>query len=685
LQAAAVVTDILGFFRRRPNFAPTYSTSDLVAVSLVAAVVAVWIEAAGGSFSLRALVACEAVFLVFYLAGSLFSAWRGLAAGVLFDLPLRLLVGYAVVNTALLGLAWLSPLGIVANFGILLAITVALFVAARPAHEEAGSSVGLLVLALSLAAATLWCQDSIRPIAFEENAVVFKPWVDGFYSAVHIRLFGESHGAASIEDFRLAGVSTRPYHYGVYLTPAFIRQASGIHSYTAFAAILAPVGVLFTGLAAYAFVGSFLGAWPGLAACAALLLLPDGAQQGMHNTFMSYRWLTQISPSTSYGLALLAVAWIFVMRGCTQGNRLQILAGWLVAGVLAAYKLHFFIASALLFWLLPPLFFRGKLGLSRRVLWASVAFVVFAVTIILVQKVPGVPVIRFDGSGVGKILTLVKGFTQPGALRDFLAERIGKDHTVIANLLYGVPFVFLAALGVFVPLLGFLVLRLRRRTSALFVLFPLLLLANFLAMFFGLALDSRSSTPEELSHRPMMVMYFLVVAWLGGASGFLLIESRRLGRFARPAIVGLAIALMAVPAFFGAGVQRMWLMRSFSPVRVPIGLFRAAEYLREHSSARDLFQDSQFDRTYAVASISERRAYVARTMTRMSYHNDLVEERAEAIDQFTDLRDSAAIVSTARKLGFTWFLLNPGDRILWPKEFAGRPAFELGGYRLYRF
>jgi len=49
------------------------------------------------------------------------------------------------------------------------------------------------------------------------------------------------------------------------------------------------------------------------------------------------------------------------------------------------------------------------------------------------------------------------------------------------------------------------------------------------------------------------------------------------------------------------------------------------------------------------------------------------------------LRDSAAIAAHARELGLRWFLLNPGDRVAWPDEITGRPAFELGGYRLYRF
>ncbi len=665
--------------------APTYSVSDLVAVSLTAAVVAVWAEAAGGSFSPLALVACEATFLAFYLVGSLFAGWRSLAAGVLFDLPLRLLVGYAAVNTALFVLAWLSPLGIVANFGILLAVAASLFVATRPVRRQSDDSVGLLVLGVSLAAATLWCQDSLRPISVEGNAVVFKPWLDGFYHAVHLRIFGASHGAASIEDFRLAGVPARLYHYGVYLTPALIRQASGIHSYTAFAGILAPMGVFFAGLGAYALIGSFWGTWPGLAACAALLLLPDGAQQGMRNTFMSYHWLTQISPSATYGLALLAVAWLFVMRGCTQGNRLQMLAGWLLAGILAFYKLHFFIASALLLWLVPPVFFRTQLGLAKRGLWALSAVVVYVVTIIAVRKAPGVPLIRFDGSCVGEILTLVKSFAPPGALRDLLAERIGRENTWLANLLFGVPFILFAALGLVVPLLVTLAVRLRRHAPALLVLFPILLIANFLAMFFGLALDFSRSTPDELSHRPVMVMYYGVVAWVGGAAGLSLLESRRLGPIARPAILCLAVLLMAVPAYFGSGVQRMWAMGRFSPVRVPIGLYRAAEYMRDHGVARDVFQDSQFDRTYTVAALSERRAYAARTMTRMSYHSDWIEQRAEAIDKLMQLRDPAALAATARELGLRWFLLNPSDKVEWPEAIANRPAFEMGGYRLYRF
>jgi hypothetical protein len=662
----------------------TYSRSDLVAVSFVAAVVAVWAAFAAGSFSLGALVACEAMFFAFYLVGSLFAGFGSLVEGILFDLPLRLLIGYGVVNTALLVLAWVSPLGIVANFGILLAIAAFAFFSTRERKQSRGNSASLWVVGICLAATTLWCQDSIRPTSDQGSTVVFKPWVDGFYHAVHIRIFGGSHGASSIEDFRLAGVPARLYHYGVYMLPALVKQASGIHSYSAFAGILAPVGVFFTGLAAYAFFGSLWGAWPGLTAAMALLLLPDGAQQGMRNTFMSYHWLTQISPSATYGLALLAVAWLFVIQGCTRGSRRQLVAGWLVSAVVAFYKLHYVIASALLVLLVPALFFRGNVGVKKRAFWAISACVIYVVALIVGQKVPGVPLIRFDGSSSGEILRLVQTFATPGAVKEYFVQHMGADFPWTSNLLFGIPYVLFSSLGLFVPLLVILVVRLRGRTRLLYVLFPLMLIANFLVMFFGLALDFQRSTPDELSHRPVMIVYFFVVAWVGGALGSTLVESRRLSRIAQPAIIGLATLLMAVPAFLGPGVQRMWAMPAISPVRVPTSLVRAADYMRTHGERDDVFQDSQFDRTYAIAALSERRTFVAHTMTHMPFRGEMVAARTAAIDRLMGLDQPKLVVGTARALGLRWFVLQKGNRVNWPSEIAN-PVFEQGAFTVYEF
>jgi hypothetical protein len=254
-----------------------------------------------------------------------------------------------------------------------------------------------------------------------------------------------------------------------------------------------------------------------------------------------------------------------------------------------------------------------------------------------------------------------------------------------SNVLFGVPYVVLTTLGLFAPLLLGLAIVLWRRTAPLYVLFPLLLLANFLVMFFGLALDMGSSTPDELSHRPLMIVYFFVAAWVGGAAGLMLIESRRLARFAPQGLVGLAAVLLIVPATFGPGVQRMWAMPRISPVRLPVALVRVADYIRDHGSPDEVFQDSVFDQGYAIAALSERRSFVSHTMTTMPYRGDQVAKRSAAVDRLMGLRQAKLIVGTARAYGIRWFVLHRGNKVNWPPELADHPVFRAGPIALYEF
>jgi hypothetical protein len=659
----------------------TYSRSDLALVALIGAVVAGWAALALGSVSLGALLACESAFFTSYMVGSLLAGWGAISAGLLFDLPLRLLLGYGVVNTALLVLAWLSPLGTVANFVVLAALSVVLFLGAGKPELAPANRASVWAVCLALVATTLWCQDSIRPIQHDGAQVVFKPWVDGFYHAVHVRLFAGAHGASTIEDFRLAGMPARPYHYGMYMLPAFVKQASGIPAYAAFAGVLAPVGVFFTALAAYAFFGSLGGAWAGFAAAAALLLLPDGAQQGMQNPFMSYHWLTQISPSATYGVSLLATGWLFVIQGCTQARRLQLLAGWLLAAVSAFYKLHFVIASALLLLLVPALFFCG-LRVRQRVAYGGAACGLYVLGLFCVQKVPGVPLIRFDGSSVGEVLRLIESFALPGSLREIVARHTGVKVSWVSNLLFGVPYVLSTIFGLILLPFAFLQVRMRRRLPALYGVFPLALALNFLIMFFGLALDFDSSTPDELSHRPLMVVYFFLVGWVGSALALWLPARRSV---AVAAALGIAALSILVPAHFGQGVQKMWAMPKISPVRLPVEVVQVADFIRTHGSADDVFQDSQFDRIYAFAALAERRTFVAHTMTRIDFRADMVQARSNAIDHFMGIRQPKLVTATARALGFRWFILERGDRVDWPRSIADHPAAEFGPFKVYQF
>jgi hypothetical protein len=350
----------------------------------------------------------------------------------------------------------------------------------------------------------------------------------------------------------------------------------------------------------------------------------------------------------------------------------------------AFYKLQFVMASALLLWLVPVAFFRAELRLRTRIVWGAAAALVYVVGLRATQQIPGVPLVRFDGSSNGEILRLIHTFARPSALKDFMVRHSGAEFPWTSNLLFGIPYVLATALGVFVLLLALLVVRLWRREPRLYVLFPLLLIANFLAMFFGLALDFVRSTPDELSQRPIMMVYFFVVAWIGGVLG-LSVESQRSSRFARAGVLGVAALSLAVPAWFGPGVQRMWAMPKISPYRVPTGLVRVAEYIREHGGTEDVFQDSQFDRTYAIAALSERRPFVAHTMTTMPFRADTVATRSAAVDHLMNLRQKQLVEGTARAYGLNWFVLHRGNSVKWPPELTNAPALEAGPLTLYRF
>ena len=663
-----------------------YRVSDLVAVASCAAVVGIWASVAAGSFSLAALLACEVAFLTFYLVGSLAAAWPRLAEGIAFDLPVRLLAGYAAVNTTLFVLAWGSPLGIIANFCVVLLLAAAAFAWLRPVRERDGlQAASLWVMGISIVAATLWCRDALHPIETGMPNSLFKPWLDSFYHTVHIRIFGAAHGAASINDFRMSGAPARLYHYASYLTPALLKQASGISGFTAYTGIMVPMGVFFTGLGAYTLIASFWGKWAGVAACVALLLLPDGAQQGMKNSFMSYHWMVQIAPAATFGLALLAITWLLVLRGCMRGSLFQVGAGWVVGCAVVLYKAQYFIASALLLFIAPPLFFRG-LKLWHRLLWLGAAAGIYMGAIIATRDLPGLPIIQLDGSSTARLLEIVNTFADPGAMRDYIALHLGSAHPWIHNVVFGAPYLVLAALGFVGPLLVVLAIRLRsRRKEPLFV-FPFLLVVNFLVMALGLALDNRGvATAEELQHRPFVWMYFALMSWGGGAAGLLLIEWRRLERWAKPVLCSLAVVLMVVPALKGGGIQRIPMMPEASYLSCSTGLLKVAEYMRTHGKPKELFQDSSFDFNYLVAALADRQPYVARTFIRVAYNEKLVEQRAVEVVQLMNLVDPSAVAANAHRMGITWFVLRPGQPVRWAAALVNKPAFADGGFRLYRF
>jgi hypothetical protein len=208
-------------------------------------------------------------------------------------------------------------------------------------------------------------------------------------------------------------------------------------------------------------------------------------------------------------------------------------------------------------------------------------------------------------------------------------------------------------------------------------LLPALVLANFLAMAYLLALDDRGiGSAEELTHRPFIVVYFIFATWIGGALWTQIRGSRAIRTAAFIALAGL----LAVPAIMGRGLYQHPGMRGYSDIAVPRAIVDVASYLRAQSGARDVVQDAQLDPVGALTTLSERRTFVRRPLADTRLGADRIAARAAQVAAVLASTDPGA---DARVLGIDWFVLHPDDHPAWPAALT--PVFEAGGYRVYHF
>jgi len=670
-----------------PPGAASVPWTDLACVVACAGFVSAWCaSAAGAGPSARLFVAALGAFGTFYAVGTL--AWTSSAAseGIAPSFPARLLAGFTVVNTALFVVAAahlpaLRGTALTIGAGATAALAWICRRTARAAPPE--RLPALLATGFSLVAATLLAQDTIRPTEVAGATTVFRPWVDAFFHVAQIARIGEVHGGA-MEDVMLAGFPARLYHYAPYVTPALLKAIGGVSAYGAYGGALVPLGVLLTGLAAYVLVASWWGPWPGFAATVALLALPDAAAQGARNSYLSYHWLQGVGPAGLYGVALLALAWTLVLRGCAHRSAVQLLAGWSLGACTLAYKAQLFVAASLLLWIYPALAMRGVRPL-RRAAWLVGSLVAYLGAVRVAGRSASFPVMRLDGSAAAPFLreTLLPN-QAPGAFRAFFEPHLmaGSQRAMLA---WGAVYVVGAAIGLFAVAYPLLVGHLRRRVEARVLAWPALVIASFAVAAVGLAFDDRGiGTRDELLHRPFVWAYFVAATWVGGAVALAVLSNRRRACVVKALLVAASALLLVVPAARGArGVQAKpgW---SLARVEVPTALVRVADWLRTHAAPDDVVQDAHGDPRLALAALSDRRPFVVRFWMRVRYGQEEIATRSAELDSLLRASSEEELRALAVRTRIRWIVLHPGDAPPWPPAFVARPAFESSGFRAYR-
>ena len=284
-----------------------------------------------GELSPPACAALALLLALYLLYGHLFATASARLFRNTVGLPYQLLCGYFMFNTALFVLALCSPFGMSGNVAFLggcgVAAAYALRKHVRPVTDAPASDAWApwLVLMIAATGATIWSGDIQSPLQVQGDKTIFKVWPDVYIHVREISVFAQAHGLQTIHDIKLAGGPAPLYHFASYLSAAAISALGGASAMQVYASFQLPFGVLLTGLAAYCLVGKLLGRWPGVAAAAAVVLLPDGFHQGFANRYLSYYFMSQVNLGMLYGIACAALAWLFVLDGCRRG-KLQTLA-----------------------------------------------------------------------------------------------------------------------------------------------------------------------------------------------------------------------------------------------------------------------------------------------------------------------------------------------------------------------
>src|SRR5438874_3467071 len=671
----------------------------LVATALF---LSIWHSRVTHQFSLRAFAIFVALCAFSLIYGRLFIKLIPSSLKANGGFSMQFLCGYLVLNTVLLFLSLFTSSGIATNVSILVAAGLLILFfcprAAKDIRKPVDYIPDFLCLLLSGMAATLWCTDLLSGVVRDGQNMVYPIYVDGFYHVRQISSFAQAHGLKSISDMRMSGQSPRLYHYAFYVGPAALSFLTNSSAYVTFVSFLVPFGILLTGLAAFSLAGSVWGAWPGLAATLAVTLLPDAYQQGFGNKWLSYNFFQQAAPGGSYGVACVAIAWIFILDGCKGGKLASIITGYAVLLMCIAYKAQFFVANAFLLMIYPCVFFRG-LRMSWRIISAVLLTSLFGLVVSLSQHLKGVPTLTLDGSGAIPYVQFVISVSEPGVFKSFFHGAFAplwksKMHVFLDLCLPG--FLVLFTFGLWAIALFLIPFSGKAKIGAAALFFPFLVVVNYLVMSLGLAQDAKGiGRPEELLHRPFVWAYFVVVAWAGaGVYVYLIGNHPPRSRFARILAALFALSSFSVPLVCARNIQTFRAFKGMASYRmfnsVPSGLIKACLYIRKHSEIKDIIQDSENDPKWVITALAERQAFVACDPDVIAHlwNNrppDLVLERLKKLAACKKMRDETGLTEFMRKHRISWYILEPGSEVAWPTSFLEKAVFHWGGYRVFHF
>jgi len=599
--------------------------------------------------------------------------------------------GLIATCLALYALTSLFPLTGATAFGIL-AVAIAGFELARARRrpQTPADWRGLAGFALCAAFTAAWCGGAADAYEVLRAQGTLPVWGDHFIHGARISQFGDVR-ALGRESILLADFPSSFYHFASYLSAAPLVGMLDQPGLRLATSAWLPLGFLTMAAGAYALGGRLAGAAGGVAALAAVAILPDASNYGLRSGFLSFHWSLMAHPGAMYALGAAFISLALLERWRRDGSAPALVASGAIAVSILFFRAHIFLLY-LPAWIATVIYCRAReSGRQRRVgLWLVAGLGAAAALASLLASTHW----RFRGPAFTRFLEVLHSGHEPTAYTGLYAELVSW-YPWWFSLTGGIVLAFLAALGAFALLLPGAALVARRFGA----LRPLDVFPAFLAYCWLLLMLVAPATwaleGPELIDRPVVLLYAGAAIW----TACLLLRclaapARAWTQRLWPAMV--AASLVLLPAAFAAadGMARPK-FTSGEPhmaLRVEPGLVEAASFLRAQASVGDIFAAAGLKAEFAVidlpsqlCSLSGLPAYLSRPRLEMikdGPRRDVAAGRLAALAEVDRQTDYAEATAMLRRLGVQWYVVAGAEGPRWDPG-QQRAAFRAGTIMLY--
>lgn len=614
------------------------------------------IQAAIGAMTLFVFVVMSAGFLLLRAAD---------AADM--PAPAAWVLGIFATAIAIYAMVMVFHLLAASAFAIWAAIVLgfSIFFRERSAGASRMKRAELLGLLLCAAATMFWCWDLVQVPQVLSRDGVLATWTDQFIHGAKISQFGDPR-AAGRGAIELAGQPVPFYHYVSYMLPAAFAWPLDLPGLPLATSVWVPIGFFTLGAGAYALGAALAGPAGGVAAVAALTLVPDAGTYGLHNRAFGYYWYMLEVPGASYAVGVYLLSIALLHRWAKTRNPRALLASASLVGAAWLIRVHIFLL-AFPAWLASVAMLTRYIQ-RRKLLFfvaASAAFAlfVFGYYRLFPDAVPALP----------QFLYVIHRDHYPTAYEEWYAA-LSASYGPSISVPLGVLLIFPASLGVFVLLYPLSVLLARRAHGLEAIDFvPAAILCVFTLLMISAPVPANGD-PTELTQRPFVLVYAVVAVWT--AAGF----ASWLG-----ALGGLGARRAQLTLLLAAGAWLILVLlftirdtRWLEDHRVARGLPQAAHFLRSHAHRGDVLAVPGLERgrvttdvAIQLVSLTGMPAYLSRPffpVSRGGRDKDVALERHAALARVADERSVSAALLRLRELGVQWYAVAGSAGPRWDPE-----------------